>query len=98
LFYGSVARGEDGPASDIDLALVVQGVPGEVAEAVRDRLRPLEDELRVTFSVVALSRADVRERTGNDTWWRALARDAKVLKGGTPEQVATRLRQAPLTA
>ena len=96
--YGSVARGEDGPASDIDLALVVEGVPGEVGEAVRDRLRPLEDELRVTFSVVTLSGADVLERAGKDSWWDELARDAKVLKGGTPEQVAARLRQEPVTA
>lgn len=96
--YGSVARGEDDPASDIDLALVVQGEPGEVAEAVRERLRALEDELRVTFSVVTLSRADVLGRAEKEPWWRELARDAKVLKGGTPEQVVARLRQEPVTA
>ena len=96
--YGSVARGEDDPASDIDLALVVQGEPGEVAEAVRERLRALEDELRVTFSVVTLSRADALGRAEKEPWWRELARDAKVLKGGTPEQVVARLRQEPVTA
>lgn len=96
--YGSVARGEDGPASDIDLALVVRGAPGEAAEAVRERLRPLEDELRVAFSVVALSHADVVERAANDPWWGALARDAKVLKGGTPESTAARLRLEKVAA
>lgn len=95
--YGSVARGEDGPASDIDLALVVRGASGEAAEAVRERLRPLEDELRVAFSVVALSHADVVERA-NDPWWSELARDAKVLKGGTPEGVAARLRLEEIAA
>jgi predicted nucleotidyltransferase len=92
--YGSVARGEDDPASDVDLALVAQGAPGDVADAVRERLRPLEDELRVTFSVVALSRADVLARGEKDPWWTELVRDAKVLKGAAPDAVAAQLRQA----
>jgi predicted nucleotidyltransferase len=96
--YGSVARGADGPASDVDLALVVHGAAGEAAEAVRERLRPLEDELRVTFSVVALSPADVLERATKDPWWTELERDAKVLKGGTPESVAARLRVERIAA
>ena len=96
--YGSVARGADGPASDVDLALVVHGAAGEAAEAVRERLRPLEDELRVAFSVVALSHADVLERATNDPWWSELERDAKVLKGGTPESVAARLRVERIAA
>ncbi len=96
--YGSVARGEDGPASDIDLALVVGGAAGDVADAVRDLLRPIEDEMRVTFSVVARSRADVLERAAEDSWWREVARNARVLKGGTPEQVAARLRREPTAA
>jgi predicted nucleotidyltransferase len=96
--YGSVARGEDGPASDIDLALVARGAPGEAAEAVRERLRPLEDELRVTFSVVGLSPADVLERAAQDPWWSEVVRDARVLKGGTPEGTAERLRREAVAA
>lgn len=89
--YGSVSRGEDGPASDIDVALVVRGAPGDAAESVRERLRPVEDELRVAFSVVALSHADVVARAAGDAWWRQVAREAKVLKGDAPDSVAARL-------
>lgn len=96
--YGSVARGEDGPASDVDLALVTHGTPGELANAVRERLRSLEDESRVTFSVVALSREDLLARDGNDPWWRELVRDAKVIKGAAPDAVAARLRHAQVVA
>jgi predicted nucleotidyltransferase len=94
--YGSVARAEDGPASDIDLAIVFHGASGEAAEAVRERLRVLEDELRVTFSVAAVSREDVLARA-KDGWWTELVRDARALKGSTPEGLAARLRHEQVT-
>lgn len=77
--YGSVARGTDGPASDIDVAISVDRNPAQVASALRDSLRPLEDRMRVSVSVVALSEAALRTRAGR---WRAeLLRDARPLKG-----------------
>lgn len=94
--YGSVARGNDEPASDVDVALVTEGVAGRVAQAVRDSLRSLEDDAHVSFSVVALSTMEVLERADGDAWWRELVRDAKPLKGGAPEQVAARLRREAL--
>lgn len=82
--YGSVARGEDAPHSDIDIAMVVD--EPDAAVAVRESLHGLEDRLRVHFSVVALTTADVASVSSGDHWWTDLIRDAKVLKGASPQQ------------
>lgn len=98
-YYGSVARGEDEPRSDLDIAIVVADEPVEDAvESVREALHSVEDALLVSCSVVALSQADVARLSADDVWWREMARDAKVLKGVGPEQVASRSRRVRQTA
>ena len=84
--YGSVARGEDAPRSDIDIAMVIDQ-PG-AAVAVRETLHGLEDRLRVHFSVVALTPAEVASASSGERWWAELIRDGKVLKGASPQQEA----------
>ena len=81
--YGSVARGEDTPASDIDLALLVSS-PG-VGDKIRGDLIPIEDEWRVRVSVTALTSQDLAAVQDGDPWWCNVVRDARVLKGGRPE-------------
>jgi predicted nucleotidyltransferase len=93
--YGSVARGEDDPASDIDLALVLRADPAGAGDAVREALRQLEDELQVSLSVVTLTDVDAGPRSTADSWWSELIRDARVLKGETPERFLARVRREP---
>lgn len=95
-YYGSVARGEDTPASDFDLAIIVPGdaTVESVTETVRLALQAIEDRHQVRCSVVGLSDADVlRMSEGHDPFWENMTRDARVLDGPRPEQYAARLQQ-----
>lgn len=93
--YGSVARGEDGPTSDIDLALVADG--GDAtgsAEALREALATSVSEHAHRVSVVALTLEDAaRLAHAGAPIWRELARDAVVLAGEAPAQVLERAKE-----
>ena len=88
--YGSVARGEDTPASDIDLALLVSST--DVADQVREDLMPVEDELNIHVSVTALTSQELAALEEGDRWWSDIVRDARVLKGARPEAVMKSIR------
>jgi len=94
-YYGSAARGEDVPGSDFDLALVIKGAGVDrTLAAVRSELRALEDRIGVSFSIVGLSMDDVARHAASEpasTWWQSVCRDAQVLKGDHPEQLAGEL-------
>jgi len=90
--YGSVARGEDGADSDLDLAVVASRDLGVEKAALRDALRALEGEWRFSASVVALDAADIRRLVReDDPWWRSLLADAVPLVGPDPATLAGRL-------
>ena len=80
--YGSVARGEDGADSDLDLALLVSF--SSVADQIREDLMPLEDRQHIRISVTALTPAELSALPDDDRWWCELVRDARVLKGAAP--------------
>jgi predicted nucleotidyltransferase len=93
--YGSVARGQDGMGSDVDVAIVVsEGEVEEVVDRVRDRLRNPESRLDVRFSVVGLDTADVLRLVEGDSWWRNIQEDALTLMGADPARLATQLRRS----
>ncbi len=87
-YYGSVARGEDTPASDLDIVVIASEGQVEMAtESVRQALQKVEDRHFVNGSVLGLSGSDaIRLSEEGGDWWRNLARDAKVLKGVEPGQ------------
>lgn len=90
--YGSVARGEDRPGSDIDIAIVASTDLATEKMAVRDALRAFEGELRFSASVVALDAADIRRLAQEgDPWWRALLAEAVPLVGPDPQTLAASL-------
>jgi len=98
--YGSVARGEDRPDSDLDILLIVE--PEELEGSVtafREALLEPAERLGFAPSVVGLSHSDIerlsRER---DPWWVGVAPEALVVMGPRPEEFAARLRRAKTAA
>jgi predicted nucleotidyltransferase len=87
--YGSVARGEDSPASDLDVALVVRSQA--VADRIREELMPLEDAQQIRISLTALTAKEFAALPVDDPWWANVVRDGRVLKGPAPEQARRRL-------
>lgn len=90
-YYGSVARGEDAPRSDFDLAVVVNGDVEAMVDALHEALHALEASMAVTFSVVGVALADVPGMASDNAWWQEMARDAKTLKGMPPDRLVQRL-------
>jgi len=91
--YGSVARGEDTPESDLDVALVAGGddADGAVAQ-YRERLAALEEQQRMTISVVGLRPSDVERRSAGDPWWENVATDAVPILGPDPAALLSGIR------
>lgn len=93
--YGSVARDDDRPGSDIDVAAACP--PGrvyEVTTAMRDELSSAGWRLGFTASVIGTD-ADEVERLAreSDPWWLAVKRDAIVVMGPAPESYFDRSRR-----
>lgn len=92
--YGSVARGDDAPRSDVDVALVVNEDSLDVKHRVRDAVQALGDRLNVHFSTVVLTPADVAALPPGDPWWSSILSEAKILKGVSPGKEAARCARA----
>ena len=90
--YGSVARGEDRPTSDIDLAFVVDGVDATApTERFRDAAAAAVPAHATRLSIIGLTVADAaRLAHGGAPIWRELALEAVVLAGDAPAAVLER--------
>jgi predicted nucleotidyltransferase len=95
-FYGSAAREEDSPASDVDFTLAVRRGAAPQAQALfRERIAFIESLYAFDASVIAIDEDDIVRLAGeSDPWWNTLVRDAIVLRGSRPEDMARRLSQA----
>jgi predicted nucleotidyltransferase len=85
---GSVARGADTPASDVDVVVVRDHQPlPEAPDAWEDAAAEVSS-LGTTLAVIRLSLADVaRLRAARDPRWETWSRDAIVLHGPGPAQL-----------
>ncbi len=90
--FGSAARGEDTPDSDVDVGIVVTGndaAANAVAGQVRDATYRIDARMGITTSVVTLALADVlRHIKEPSPLWRDLLRDGQTLKGPSPARLA----------
>ena len=96
--YGSVARGEDGPRSDVDVLLVMNENGVEASRRVRDAVQALGDKLSLHISAVVLTPEELTAVRQDDPWWTDVIRDAKVLKGLSPAKEATRCTRSAQSA
>ncbi|MFD1975335.1 nucleotidyltransferase domain-containing protein [Mesorhizobium kowhaii] len=89
--YGSAARGDDGPDSDLDIGLVAKAENlAEAVEDVREALREPAEKLGFLPNVVGVDFEDVRRLArDDDPWWKNVKLDAIVLAGSRPEDVPT---------
>jgi predicted nucleotidyltransferase len=93
--YGSVARGEDTPASDIDLAILSPtGHTGTQEMALTDALYPFMGELTSRMSIIGMTRADIRRmKRGRDRIWKEIERDAVPILGPAPTEALREQRR-----
>jgi len=94
--FGSVARREDRPDSDLDLLLVVEDDDTTERDAgtFRDLLEDLRREQQITVSVVPVSSMDLKRLSGTgDPFWKEMLRDAIPWHGKRPEALAALLKR-----
>ena len=77
--YGSVARGEDLPRSDIDFAVLLKSDSAEAR--VRDSFDLLGHRLYAKFSVVCVTEAELKAGKVGAAWWSDVLREGMQLKG-----------------
>lgn len=92
--HGSVARGDDQPTSDLDIAVVTTpGARSRIDNAIREQLRTAEGRLLFTASLMMIGTDDLlrlaRERA---PWWKGVLKDGRPIVGDRPEALLKHLR------
>jgi predicted nucleotidyltransferase len=94
--YGSVARGEDRPTSDLDVAVVAtEDNAADTERRLREALQSAEDELAFQVSVIALGEDDIVQLAAqNDPLWTDLRADAMRIFGDSPDVLLEHIMRA----
>ncbi|WP_176758651.1 nucleotidyltransferase family protein [Limimonas halophila] len=100
--FGSVARGDDKPDSDIDIAVVssanmTKQQQMDLQTLLAQRLFVVTYKHQYEVSVVLIDEADIREYERlENAWWENLKAEARTLVGDDPVTMSKRIaRQAP---
>lgn len=92
--YGSVARGEDIPDGDLEIALVAADEQVETpVTSLREMVGPIEEVQRVWVSIVGLAPSDVRRLSNKDRWWKSATEPHLPLFGKGPHELAEELER-----
>jgi len=90
--FGSVARQLDGPSSDFDIAVIIDGDVDRLADRVRAAVREIGDRGGFRVSITAMSPEDVTSHSDeNSAFWLGLT-GAIPLKGDSPKRLARLLK------
>lgn len=94
--FGSVARGEDDPRSDVDIAVLVKhhAIPG-ITDRIMQSVISLSETFSFRPSILTIDTDDLVRLAGtDDPWWQAVRRDALRVYGDAPEDAYRKLVQA----
>jgi predicted nucleotidyltransferase len=93
--YGSAARGDDDPTSDVDIALVsTPKARSRRADEFRERIHDIERALGFRASIVAIDTADIpRLDREKDPWWMSVLQEARPIAGEHPADLLRRLQK-----
>jgi DNA-binding transcriptional ArsR family regulator len=86
--YGSVARGEDRPGSDIDLAILSPtGHASALEMALTDAVAPFVSNPTTRLSMIGMTREDIRRmKRRRERLWKEIQRDAIPIFGPAPAE------------
>ncbi len=91
--YGSVARGEDRPGSDTDLAILAEDdAPGTANNAREDAAR-IAEKLNLGASVIVISPHDLATDAIQNDWFASVVDQARTLKGKDPLREEARCKR-----
>jgi predicted nucleotidyltransferase len=98
--YGSTARGEDRPDSDLDIVFVAgSDEQDRAANSFREALVESAERLGFAPSVIGLRCGDIERLSGErDPWWVGVVADALVVMGPRPDELAAKLRRGKTAA
>ncbi len=94
--YGAVARGEDIPDGDVEVALVAADEEVETPiTRLREMVGPLQDVQRIWISFVGLAPSHVRRLSASDPWWKSATEPHLPIFGKGPGELAAELERPP---
>lgn len=82
--YGSLARGEDGPASDADFAVLAASDDDKTMASAREGVSEVAERLQLRPSSIVMSPRELGRNGVDLLWFESVIRDAKTLKGKDP--------------
>jgi len=91
--YGSVARGDDRPGSDTDLAILAEDDAPGTADNAREDTTLIAEKLNLGASVIVISPHGLATGAVQNDWFSSVVHQAKTLKGKDPLREKARCKR-----